>query len=140
MLGIVIVGLAVVVGLQAFTENRSKVAGDEIVAVGARIASEGAAWVLQPIQVGGGGGDPSTIAFSKLGYTEEADGSYRTGDASYTLTADARGFVVTGIDNQARASNVTAVYGVGEECLALALSRDGTAPVTPTAPAGCAGW
>ena len=140
VLGIVIVGLAVVVGLQAFSENRSKVAGDEIVAVGARIASEATAWVLQPTQVGGGGGEPTGLAFAKLGYTEQTDGSYATGDASYTLTADATAFVITGTDNQARAANVTAVYGVGEACLALALSRDGTTPETPEAPSDCAGW
>lgn len=140
MLGIVIVGLAVVVGLQAFTENRSKVAGDEIVSVGARIASEGTAWVLQPNQVGGGGRDPSGIDFSKMGYTVQADGSYVTGDASYTLTADADGFIVTGTDVQGRVTGVTAVYGVGTECLALAISRSSTPPETPTEPTDCSGW
>ena len=140
MLGVVIVGLAVVVGLQAFTENRSKVAGDEVVAVGARIASEATAWVLQPTQVGGGGRVPTGLAFSKLGYAEEGDGSYVTGDASYTLAANANGFVITGTDAQGRAAAVTAVYGVGTECLAVALDRTGATPETPAEPAGCAGW
>ena len=140
MLGIVIVGLAVVTGLQLFDENRAKVAADEMVAVGARIAGEGTAWVLQPAQVGGGGRVPAGIDFSSLGYTPEDDGSYDTGDASYTLAADADGFVVTGTDNQGRAVAVTAVYGVGAECVALAQSKGTDVPATPAAPADCAGW
>ena len=140
VLGIVIVGLAVVTGLQLFDDNRVKVAADEMVAVGARIASEGTAWVLQPPQMGGGGGTPATIDFTKLGYTAEDDGSYATGDATYTMTADADGFVVTGTDNQDRATSVTAVYGVGQECLALVQGKGPDVPDTPEAPDDCSGW
>ena len=140
VLGIVIVGLAVVTGLTLFTDSRARAAGDEMVAVGARIASEGTAWALLPAQMGGGGGSPAALTFRDLGYATRADGTYATGDATYALAATATEFVVTGTDNQARATSVTAVYGVGEGCLALALTRDATVPDTPERPAGCSGW
>ncbi len=55
VLGIVIVGLAVVVGINAFSENRIKASADALVTDGLRIASDVQAWALKPDQLGGGG-------------------------------------------------------------------------------------
>ncbi len=61
VLGIVIVGLAVVVGINAFSENRIKSNADALVTDGLRIASDVQAWALKPTQFGGGNdGDPAT--------------------------------------------------------------------------------
>src|SRR5690606_27695794 len=54
VLGIVIVGLAVVVGINAFSENRIKSNADAMVTDGLRIASDVQAWALKPMQFGGG--------------------------------------------------------------------------------------
>ena len=54
VLGIVIVGLAVVVGINAFSENRIKSNADAMVTDGLRIASDVQAWALKPTQFGGG--------------------------------------------------------------------------------------
>ena len=61
VLGIVIVGLAVVVGINAFSENRIKSNADALVTDGLRIASDMQAWALKPTQLGGGNdGDAGT--------------------------------------------------------------------------------
>ena len=44
VLGIVIVGLAVVVGIQAFGENQRKANNDALINDGIRIASDAQAW------------------------------------------------------------------------------------------------
>ena len=58
VLGIVIVGLAVVVGISAFSENRIKASADALVTDGLRIASDVQAWALKPDQLGGGAARP----------------------------------------------------------------------------------
>ena len=55
VLGVVIVGLAVVVGIQAFGENQTKANADAMVNDGVRIASDAQAWKLKPQAFGGGG-------------------------------------------------------------------------------------
>ena len=56
VLGIVIVGLAVVAGINAFQENQTKSEQDAIVNEGMRIATDVQAYRLKPDQLGGGGG------------------------------------------------------------------------------------
>lgn len=48
VLGIVIVGLAVVVGIQAFSENQKQANADQMVNDAIRIASDAQAWKLKP--------------------------------------------------------------------------------------------
>ena len=54
VLGIVIVGLAVVVGIQAFGENQKKANADALVNDGVRIAADTQVWALKPTAFGGG--------------------------------------------------------------------------------------
>ena len=77
VLGIVIVGLAVVVGIQAFGENQKKANSDALVNDGVRIASDAQAWKLKPAAFGGGAGGanwqtdaatPVSLSFEQLGY------------------------------------------------------------------------
>ncbi len=74
VLGIVIVGLAVVVGIQAFSENQKKANSDALVNDAIRVASDAQAWMLKPTAFGGGNNscattcDWSGISFSQLGY------------------------------------------------------------------------
>ncbi len=70
VLGIVIVGLAVVVGIQAFGENQKKANADALVNDGVRIASDAQAWALKPTAFGGPStsGDVGLATFSQLGY------------------------------------------------------------------------
>ena len=74
VLGIVIVGLAVVVGIQAFSENQKKANADALVNDAIRIASDAQAWMLKPTAFGGAGNTCATtcdwtgLTLSQLGY------------------------------------------------------------------------
>ena len=86
VLGIVIVGLAVVVGIQAFSENQKKANADAMVTDGLRIASDCQAWDLKPGQFGGSLAteDLSDCTFDEIGFTN-ASGTYTNVNADYTL-------------------------------------------------------
>ncbi|MEX0747926.1 MAG: hypothetical protein WD275_08005 [Rhodothermales bacterium] len=79
VLGIVIVGLAVVVGIQAFGENQKKANADALVNDAIRIASDAQAWKLKPLAFGGGAnGDANDFAafsFEQVGYTTGTNGA-----------------------------------------------------------------
>lgn len=87
VLGIVIVGLAVVVGIQAFSENQKKANADALVNDAIRIASDAQAWMLKPTAFGGGNNSCATtcswtgVTFAQLGYP--------TGDKEGGDTAEA---------------------------------------------------
>lgn len=92
VLGIVIVGLAVVVGINAFSENRTKSNADALVTDALRIASDVQAWALKPTQFGGGGGaaalsDLSEDGFASIGYPASAGGSYSNVNGTFSLEA-----------------------------------------------------
>ncbi len=71
VLGIVIVGLAVVAGINAFSENQAKSNKDALINEGMRIATDMQAWKLKPSQFGGGGGDWTDFTLAKLGVDED---------------------------------------------------------------------
>ncbi len=111
VLGIVIVGLAVVVGIQAFSENQKKANADALVNDAIRIASDAQAWMLKPTAFGGGGNscgtgtcDWSTLTFSQLGYAV-ASGVYTNLNGNFELdVSTATEVIITGTnaanDNQ----------------------------------------
>lgn len=97
VLGIVIVGLAVVVGIQAFSENQKKANADSLVNDGIRLASDAQAWSLKPEAFGG----PSS--------TEDL------GDADFSALGVGTG--TTGYSNTN--GNFTIVPGGGEACIVI---------------------
>lgn len=107
VLGIVIVGLAVVAGIQAFSENQVKANADAMVNDALRIASDAQAWRLKPAAFGGGAGNVSTapwtgLTFSQLGYVSQAgSGSgdpaiYNSVNGNFTLGISGTELTVTG--------------------------------------------
>jgi hypothetical protein len=91
VLGIVIVGLAVVVGIQAFSENQKKANADAMVMDGIRIASDLQAWMLKPVAFGGAGNSLAlwaNVTFEQLGYEATGAGAaaiYDNLNGLYTL-------------------------------------------------------
>ena len=82
VLGIVIVGLAVVAGINAFDENQQKSSEDALTNEAFRIASDAKAWYNKPEQYDGGGNNSSSldnIAWEDIGVQ---DGSIEGGDAT----------------------------------------------------------
>ena len=105
VLGIVIVGLAVVVGIQAFSENQQKANLDALVNDGVRLASDLQAWSLKPAAFGGPPADAEdawTLAtFDNLGYATNADGEYETSSGTFTLSGGVFSAVGTDSENTA---------------------------------------
>lgn len=96
VLGIVIVGLAVVVGINAFGENDKKSNADAMVTDALRIASDCQAWDLKPGQFGGST-DTETLAdcsFDDIGYPA-SNSTYTNVNGDYTLVTSASGCTPT---------------------------------------------
>lgn len=91
VLGIVIVGLAVVVGIQAFSENQKKANADALVNDAIRIASDAQAWMLKPTAFGGGNNSCATACdwtnstFSQLGYPVDGNGDYTNLNGTFEM-------------------------------------------------------
>ncbi len=110
VLGIVIVGLAVVVGIQAFGENQDKANADALVNDGVRIASDAQAWALKPAAFGGpaAGEDIGDVTFEDLGYTA-ASGTYTNLNGGFTLTSGSGCVLISATGNTAAANEVYVV-------------------------------
>ena len=115
VLGIVIVGIAVVAGIQAFSEGKVKAENDAVAAEAMRYASDIQAWALKPAAFGGGAGALlSTVTWSKVGITTLTNAQYKTANACYKLdtatasTAKVIGYeLTTGCTGTAEIGTVT---------------------------------
>jgi len=95
VLGMVIVGIAVVAGIQAFTEGKAKAETDAAVADAMRVISDLQAWYLKPAAFGGGSETAANWANVKLGSigldpandVGTANAYYETLNGCYALTA-----------------------------------------------------
>lgn len=108
VLGIVIVGLAVVVGIQAFSENQKQANADQMVNDAIRIASDAQAWKLKPGAFGGGASATNWtgLAFGQLGYAVGDQGlhpgtaagatEYENLNGVYSLTLDGTTLTIAG--------------------------------------------
>lgn len=99
VLGTVIVGLAVVVGIDAFSENRKKSNADALVNDAVRLASDAQAWKLKPAAFGGGAdSDPadfSAITLEDLGYETNDSDEYVNLNGTFTFTPSSTNLVIT---------------------------------------------
>ena len=86
VLGIVIVGLAVGVGITAFSENQRKANADALVVNALRIALECQAWDLKPGMFDGSLATETlaNCTFDEIGYNNTS-GTYSTIDGDFTL-------------------------------------------------------
>jgi len=136
VLGIVIVGLAVVVGIQAFGENQKKANADAITNDVIRIASDAQAWSLKPTAFGGGNGAFTGVTFEKLGYTATGAGTagvYTNLNASTATGGANSGYKLSGIGastltitgcNATRGNQVVAsVTGTGPDQIATTVTN-----------------
>ena len=104
VLGVVIVGLAVVVGINAFSENQIRSNADAMVTEALRMASDVQAYALKPDQFGGGGGWSNidgTLNLSDLGIADSTVNGKYTFKASSDCDTDPAGtlFINGNADN-----------------------------------------
>jgi hypothetical protein len=103
VLGIVIVGIAVVAGIQAFSEGRDRSAKDAARSDAMRIVSDIQAWVLKPAAFGGPVRENGTfelVSFANIGYNADANNVYETLNGCFEIE-DFTGVVVQGSDPEA---------------------------------------
>lgn len=135
VLGIVIVGLAVVVGIQAFGENQKKANSDALVNDAIRIASDAQAWKLKPAAFGGGANaDGMTgITLQQLGYEVDGSDVYRNLNGRFSLrTAGSSSLVIAAEDSTLANFVVVSVYDTDPDCIATAVGS--SALTTPSNP------
>jgi len=139
VLGIVIVGLAVVVGIQAFGENQKKANSDAMVNDGVRIASDAQAWRLKPAAFGGGASNATATPFTgltlaALGYSVNTAGVYTNLNGLWALSGTpGASFVVIGCSAN--------TYGTGPNYNRVSITVTGTSPsniaTAATSPTTC---
>jgi len=120
VLGIVIVGLAVVVGIQAFGENQRKANADALVNDGVRIASDIQAWALKPAAFGGPAtaGNFSTVDFGDLGY-QATSGAYTNLNGSFSLTPAAGSVLISGTSVNLTPANTVSIRVCGTDATSI---------------------
>jgi len=67
VVGVIIVGIAVAVGINMFTESAAQANFDAITSDMIRIASNAQQWYMKPSSMGGGGRTFTGMTFSKVG-------------------------------------------------------------------------
>ncbi len=89
VLGMVIVGIAVVAGIQAFSEGKAKADRDAAISDAMRIISDIQAWKLKPVAFGGGANGSDTdfqdVNFAALGISTTGDAANLDNDKYETL-------------------------------------------------------
>ncbi len=100
VLGMVIVGIAVVAGIQAFSEGKAKADRDAAVSDAMRLISDIQAWMLKPKAFGGGGdsGDWSNVSFQAIGIPSSSldnSGRYLTLNGCYGLSGNTTAATLT---------------------------------------------
>ena len=102
VLGIVIVGIAVVAGIQAFSEGKGKAEQDAAVSDAMRIISDVQAWKLKPQAFGGGSGSADVnfaalTSLKPLGYPQAGTTAqpYITTSGCYTIAGSATKATIT---------------------------------------------
>ena len=94
VLGVIIVGVAVVLGIQYFSVGAEEAAKDELVSHATTIAANAQQWYKKPVALGGGGNSFTgfTTKFwdvqTKLHSTTNGDYSISEGDQAVTITSD----------------------------------------------------
>ncbi len=97
VLATVIIGIAIVVGIRAFTENDAKANADAMVQDAVRMASDIQAWVKKPEPFGGAAAleDWTDATFGDIGYAQTA-GVYTNINGSFVLSTVGTGRQITG--------------------------------------------
>jgi hypothetical protein len=130
VLGIVIVGLAVVVGIQAFGENQKKNNLDAMTQDAVRIATAVQAWKMKPAANGGGAAATTFTGatFAQLGFLPTtgtgANATYETQSGTFRI----KPFEVTG-QIAALARQMFGITNTGDAVAVVGMSRDRTQSV-----------
>ena len=137
VLGVVLVGIAIIAGIQAYSTNNEKASVDAQVHDLMRVASDVQTWVQKPEQFGG----PTAYAaldevtFLTIGYSDATATEWTNPNATYTLAATASNVTITGVNDELDTYATAVVCGIKDTDILVATNIGG-APTAPTCPAG----
>ena len=128
VLATVIVGVAIVIGIRAFTENNIRANSDAMIQDMVRIASDAQAWKQKPAPFGGQPDDTALLAAKKadvsdyenisfvaLGYPDpDSDGDYENLNGVYTIVGTTTEATITGLNLQKLNQVVITVDGISD--------------------------
>lgn len=118
VLGVVIIGLAIVAGLDAFDRNRKKANLDALVNDGLRLAGRAQRWKAEaPLYGGGANKSWSDLTWNDIGYTSPPeDGRHKTQNGYFELSVTDDGYLQLVGKNEQQANKVTiTVQGLGSD-------------------------
>jgi hypothetical protein len=129
VLATVIVGLAIVVGIRAFTENSAKANSDAMIQDMVRIASDAQAWKKKPAPFGGQDGAPKAsptdftglTSVALLGYEPAPAGAlfYRNLNGCYQVAlTGTTGITITGVNRLEKNEAQVTVTGLTDQSIA----------------------
>jgi hypothetical protein len=116
VLGVIIVGIAVVVGINIFGQNAEQAAKDAAIQDCLRIAATAQGYYRKPEMLGGGGNDFTDITMANCGMTPDAPGGLvaTNENAQYTVAAtSATVFTVTGQNRQDASKEIVITVDMG---------------------------
>ena len=130
VLGIVVVGIAITIGIQAFSENSKKTNMDSLANDAIDVASSAQTWMLKPAIYGGGNNscrttcDWSGATFESLGMSTTSSGIYTNinGDIAIDGSSSPTQFVITA--TSASYGNQVTVTVTGLEPADISMSVD----------------
>lgn len=117
VMGVIIVGIAVIVGIQAFSLNQQKVNADSLILRSLRIANEAQRWLRIPSAMGGGRPDDShadnfnglALDLETLGYEVDGSGIYTDVNGTYDTKIATNDFIITATSHAVSGAGVNIV-------------------------------
>ena len=94
VLGVIVVGIAVALGINIFSESAAQANFDAVMSDMLRIASNAQQWYMKPTSLGGGGRTFSSVSLTNI----NTSGSNANGNYSFSNITGAN-FDITGIGN-----------------------------------------
>ncbi|MCH7782132.1 hypothetical protein IID62_03615 [candidate division KSB1 bacterium] len=94
VLGVIVVGIAVAIGINIFSESAAQANFDAVMSDMLRIASNAQQWYMKPTSLGGGGRTFSSVSLTNI----NTSGSNANGSYSFSNITGAN-FDITGIGN-----------------------------------------
>jgi hypothetical protein len=140
VLATVIVGVATVVGIDAFAENADRSNADAMMQDAVAIASDVQAWAQKP-EAFGGMADAESLgdaAFTQLGYETDGSGNYTNTNGDFTLAGNSGSPLITGTSDNGEQVVQVIVCGLDKADIKGAVTKmsNATAEGAPTCSSG----
>lgn len=107
VLSVIIVGIAVVVGINMFGTSADSANRDAVYNDLMTLGSLAQQYYIKPVNMGGGGSSFTGLTMDKLMPNKTTDGAYANENGSYTLSNTATGLTITGDPKRTNVPNIT---------------------------------